>query len=46
MNGHEPTRRQAVEPIGIAVEQDVHAGPGQQLMQPDAPPVRADEPVG
>ena len=46
VNGHEPARRQVLEPVRVAVEQDVHAGPGQQLVQPDAPPARVDEPVG
>jgi hypothetical protein len=46
MHGHEPARREVPEPVGVTVEQDVHAGPGQQLVQPDAPPARVDEPVG
>jgi hypothetical protein len=44
--GHEPARREVLEPVGVTVEQDVHAGPGQQLVQLDAPPARVDEPVG
>ena len=46
VNGHEPARRQVLEPVPVAVEQDVHPGPGQQLVQPDAPPVGADELAG
>src|SRR5207344_1843625 len=45
VHGYEPAGGQVLEPVRVAVEQDVHAGPGEQLVQPDAPPVRADEPV-
>lgn len=46
MDSHEPAQRQVLDPVRVAVEQDVHAGPGEQVVQPEAPPVRADEPVG
>ena len=46
MHGHEAARHQVLEPVRVAVEQDVHAGPGEQVVQPDVLSVRADQPVG
>ena len=41
-----PAHRRYAQPVRVAVKQYVHAGAGEQLVQPDAAPPTAHELIG